>query len=138
MIPSMMNNAATTSTISKTSSLSESASVEGYLTRELDIRFIDARDLANEAKIHLGITGYPAKHQCAQVKREAKKMFRRLSPEDQQNMRALRQNLDTFKLTRSKSDSYSTCDETESCSSRTSTASRTKRGWLRRTISSGK
>jgi hypothetical protein len=50
-------------------------SVESYLTRELDIRFIDARSIVNEAKVGLGIVGYPLKEQDKLLKQEAIKIY---------------------------------------------------------------
>ena len=42
-------------------------SVESLLTRELNLRFIDARMLVTEARITLGIEGYPDRDQVDEV-----------------------------------------------------------------------
>ena len=55
--------------------------VEASLTRELDIRFIDARVLATEAKLNLGLTCYPGKAQERLITREAIRIFREERPE---------------------------------------------------------
>ena len=50
-------------------------SVESTLTRELDIRFIDARVLTTEAKLNLGIEGYPSLEQTSELIAEATRIF---------------------------------------------------------------
>jgi hypothetical protein len=49
--------------------------VEAYLTRELQIRFIDARNLTTEAKLNLGITGYVSELQSQSVIDESMAVF---------------------------------------------------------------
>lgn len=64
-------------------------SIEGILTRELDIRFIDARELVNEAKMALGITGYPTQEMKETLRNEAIQIFKRRSQKTQERMRHL-------------------------------------------------
>jgi hypothetical protein len=49
--------------------------IEGALTHDLDIRFIDARMLALEAKVNLGVEGYHGAEQHEQILEEALKIF---------------------------------------------------------------
>jgi hypothetical protein len=72
-------------------------SVEAYLTRELDIRFIDARSMVNEAKISLGIQGYPTLKQNMQVQREAIKIFEEHPISAKRGMKRLKADLERVK-----------------------------------------
>jgi hypothetical protein len=72
-------------------------SVEAYLTRELDIRFIDARSMVNEAKISLGIQGYPTLKENMQVQREAIKIFEEYPISAKRGMRRLKVDLERVK-----------------------------------------
>jgi hypothetical protein len=72
-------------------------SVEAYLTRELDIRFIDARSMVNEAKISLGIQGYPTLKQNIQVQREAIKIFEEHPVNAKRGMRRRKVDLEIVK-----------------------------------------
>jgi len=72
-------------------------SVEAYLTRALEIRFIDARDLANEAKMTLGIVGYPTKNQQRHLLRAAVEIFNSRSESDRQAMRQTSSEFETIK-----------------------------------------
>jgi hypothetical protein len=49
--------------------------IEAFLTRELMIRFIDARYIATEARLSLGIHRYPTKAQEKELQDEALKIF---------------------------------------------------------------
>jgi hypothetical protein len=60
--------------------------VEAVLTRELEIRFIDARALCNEAKLGLGVDGYPSPEQEVLLVEEAKMIFRARPEETQRAM----------------------------------------------------
>lgn len=51
-------------------------SVESLLTRELELRFIDARNMATEARFSLGVEGYPTQDQIYQIRDEAIRIFR--------------------------------------------------------------
>jgi ubiquinone biosynthesis protein UbiJ len=68
-------------------------SIEGFLTRELDIRFIDARSVVNEAKINTGITGYLTEEQALKVQKEAIEIFKGQSDEVKRTMRRLKEEL---------------------------------------------
>jgi hypothetical protein len=70
--------------------------VEAVLTRELNIRFIDARALCNEAKLGLGVVGYPSPEQEVVLVEEAKMIFRARPEETQRAMIRLKSNLDAF------------------------------------------
>jgi hypothetical protein len=72
--------------------------VEAILTRELEIRFIDARTLCNEAKLGLGIDGYPNPEQELSIVEETKMIFRARPEETQRAMRRLKTNLDAVKI----------------------------------------
>jgi hypothetical protein len=71
--------------------------VESILTRELDIRFIDARHIATEAEISLGIHGYPSKDQERELREEAIKIFGQRPQETQNTMRRLSADLEAIK-----------------------------------------
>mmetsp|Transcript_45763 Transcript_45763/g.132016 ORF Transcript_45763/g.132016 Transcript_45763/m.132016 type:complete len:121 (-) Transcript_45763:82-444(-) len=53
------------------------------LSKALGIRFIDARNIANEAKVSMGITGYPSEAEEVLLYQISVKAFRSL-PQDQQ------------------------------------------------------
>ncbi len=72
--------------------------VESFLTRELDIRFIDARNIVTEAKITLGVNGYPSKDQERQLREEAIKIFQQRPGEAQTTMRRLSADLEAIKI----------------------------------------
>jgi len=71
--------------------------VESLLTRELSIRFIDARKFATEAKLNLGVEGYPSKEQEDLVFAEAINIFRQRPEEVKTALRCLRSELDMVK-----------------------------------------
>ena len=117
--------------------------VEGILTRELEIRFIDARALCNEAKLGLGIVGYPSPEQQVLLVEEAKMIFRARPEETQNAMITLKSNLDAVKIPNgsmsSRTRAPSLCDGTEedseflsadmSISSKASSSSRKFKLW---------
>ena len=84
--------------------------VEGVLTRELEIRFIDARALCNEAKLGLGFVGYPSPEQEVLLVEEAKMLFQARPEETQRAMITLKSNLVTVKFL---SKGSLSCDGTE-------------------------
>ena len=104
-------------------------SVEAFLTRELSIRFIDARELANEARVNLGLQGYPNKDQQRKIKSQAIKIFSSLSEEEKLAMHQMNETLDSIKSVNSGylTDATSQMDydysdnESQSLHSRTST-----------------
>eukprot|EP00934_Nitzschia_sp_Nitz4_P001130 Nitzschia sp. Nitz4//scaffold137_size62074//35538//35897//NITZ4_006419-RA/size62074-processed-gene-0.91-mRNA-1//-1//CDS//3329535712//1130//frame0 len=73
------------------------STVESFLTRELDVRFIDARHITSEAKLSLGIHGYPTQEQMEFIKEEAVRIFNSLPASDQYALRKLNYDLETSK-----------------------------------------
>eukprot|EP00339_Tiarina_fusa_P028525 CAMPEP_0117047066 /NCGR_PEP_ID=MMETSP0472-20121206/32534_1 /TAXON_ID=693140 ORGANISM="Tiarina fusus, Strain LIS" /NCGR_SAMPLE_ID=MMETSP0472 /ASSEMBLY_ACC=CAM_ASM_000603 /LENGTH=129 /DNA_ID=CAMNT_0004759639 /DNA_START=110 /DNA_END=499 /DNA_ORIENTATION=+ len=102
--------------------------VEHYLTRELDIRFIDARSIATEARINLGNYGYPTEEEERLIREEACRIFRSSrSAEARRVMRQLSTSLEAVKIDQQRGggDSTSSSDdsiETGSTSSRSSSS----------------
>ena len=82
---------------------SSSSPMEGHLSRQLDIRFIDARELVNEAKLALGITGYTSKDQEPMVMQHVLSMFESLSTAEQEKMHQMNDTLTTIKSIHSQS-----------------------------------
>ena len=74
------------------------SSIESMLTRQLDLRFIDARTLANEARIALGIEGYPSRDEIHRIVGEAVDIFQHKSLDEQQSMQRLHWNLEAIKF----------------------------------------
>ena len=74
------------------------SSIESMLTRQLDLRFIDARTLATEARIALGIEGYPAKEDINTIVAKAVHIFQQKSLDEQQSMQRLHWNLEAIKF----------------------------------------
>lgn len=87
------------------------ASVESYLTRELDLRFIDARNLATEARRNLGIVGYPSRSQARQVRQEALHIYHSKTLSERRSLQQM-----NLALVNIKGDTQSTagCSETDS------------------------
>lgn len=73
-------------------------SAESYLSRELDIRFIDARVLVNEAKLNLNIHGYMDKEQQILIQREAIRLFKLRGRKEALYMRRANWELDSVKI----------------------------------------
>jgi hypothetical protein len=61
-------------------------SLASTLTRELDIRFIDARRMVNEAKSNLGILGYPEEGDERRICRETRHFFKCQSQSSKERM----------------------------------------------------
>jgi hypothetical protein len=76
---------------------SSSSSIESYLTRHFDIRFIDARNIVLEAKISLGIHGYHRKDQEGLLRNTAIQIFQHQTPESKHQMMNLKYNLDRIR-----------------------------------------
>ena len=82
-------------------------SVESIITRELDIRFIDARAIATEAKLNLGIDGYVSNQdQRDAVVNEAMKIFQQRPQSQKATMKVLNSRLNAIK---NSSDHSSVC-----------------------------
>lgn len=73
-------------------------SVESYLTRELSIRFIDARSFVTEAKVSLGINGYPDKSQLALLREESIRLFLQSPEGTKRKLQRLNADLQAVKL----------------------------------------
>lgn len=87
--------------------------VEAHLTRQLDIRFIDARTLCTEAKVSLGVEGYPTEDQEGMLIQEAVQIFERRPNEAKTTMRRLKSSLDA--VTKSPmGSSFKTCESSDS------------------------
>jgi hypothetical protein len=63
--------------------------VESFLTRELTLRFIDARNIATEAKLNLEILHYPTKDQEQAIREEACRIFASRPKEQRQAMQRM-------------------------------------------------
>ena len=87
--------------------------VEAYLTRQLNIRFIDARTLCTEAKVSLGVEGYPTDDQEVMLIQEAIQIFARRPNETKTTMRRLKLNLDAI-TSPAGSASFKTCESSDS------------------------
>ena len=87
--------------------------VEAYLTRQLNIRFIDARTLCTEAKVSLGVEGYPTDDQEVMLIQEAIQIFARRPNETKTTMRRLKSNLDAI-TSPAGSASIKTCESSDS------------------------
>jgi hypothetical protein len=74
-----------------------SITLESTLTREFDIRFIDARSIVNEAKVKMGIFGYPSKGDEPKICREARRLFESQSHADKEAMWRLSANFQAIK-----------------------------------------
>ena len=97
--------------------------VEAVLTRTFDITFIDARTIANEAKMNLGIQGYPSKRQQKLLVNEAINIFERYPDEVRNNMQIQKASLDSMKINTgalSYASSVSDMDNTEGSGASTS------------------
>ena len=73
-------------------------SVESILTRELDVLFIDARGLAAEARLSLGMDGYPSKNEIYLLRDEAVRIFRAKSQDEQTAYRRRNWDLEAVKI----------------------------------------
>ena len=85
--------------------------IESILTRELELRFIDARALATEARVSLGIHGYPTQEEEQQVVAEAVSIFERRPSESRRAMQSLKYDLDAVKMPIGSLSSHSADDE---------------------------
>lgn len=63
--------------------------VESILSRELGLRFIDARYISNEAKVSLGIHGYPTSDQFHALREEAIRLYNEKPQEEKLTLRQL-------------------------------------------------
>ena len=73
-------------------------SIESSLTRELEIRFIDARAIATEAKLNLGIDGYPSEYEERAIINESVRIFHQDKTQSEKHaMRILSTRLNSIK-----------------------------------------
>jgi hypothetical protein len=77
--------------------------IEAALTRELGIRFIDARCLATEARLREGVEGYPTEQQKVSLLRTALEIFREKSEDERYAMKQLNEDLESVKSSHSHS-----------------------------------
>ena len=78
-------------------------SVEAVLKRDLEIQFLDARAIVTEAKLNLGIQGYPSAGQNELIYEECMKVFYNKPVSDQRMMRAHKSDMDIAKASISSS-----------------------------------
>ena len=100
-------------------------SIESTLTRELEIRFIDARAIATEAKLNLGIEGYvSSQDQQVAIQEEALRIFTQdKSERERMGMRILSSRLNSIKSSSSHGTSSDDEDKASSVGRRSSAAS---------------
>ena len=75
-------------------------SAEISITRKLQLTYIDARSLINEARITLGIIGYLNDDQRALVEEEAIKIFHSKPRQERQRLQKTKSDFDEFKTAR--------------------------------------
>ena len=123
-------------------------SIEASLTRDLHIRFIDARAITNEARIRCGIEGYPTREQQSIIQAEAIKIFQEKPETEKDMLRRMNYNLELIKSNHSGHSNGSsskptrrttvggseTQDESESSSS-DSASTHSRKGWFQRRFS---
>ena len=72
--------------------------VESSVSRELEIRFIDAKAIVTDAKLNLGIEGYPSERQARYLQTEAIRIFvEEKSETERLHMRLLHDKLNQVK-----------------------------------------
>jgi hypothetical protein len=102
--------------------------IEAALTRELGIRFIDARCLATEAKLREAIEGYPTEEQKAKLLQTAFVLFDEKSEDEQFAMKQLNDDLESVKSSHSHSVKRGGHDQDGSEHSCSTIASQNSRG----------
>lgn len=88
--------------------------VESLLVRELDLRFIDARDIAAEARIALAIEGYPTKDQASMILDEAIRIFQSKPDKEQNHMRRMNLELEAIKTSAGSQSGWDCMDSSSS------------------------
>ena len=73
-------------------------SIESTLSRELNISFLDARRLAADARVGLGIEGYSSKDQEEDILAESMALFYQSSSEKRRSLRASKTTLENHKI----------------------------------------
>jgi zona occludens toxin (predicted ATPase) len=97
--------------------------VEVYLTRQLNIRFIDARTLCIEAKLSLGVDGYYAQNKEQMLIDEAIRIYGKRPNEEQQAMRRLKTDLDAIKIPTGSLSTRRVCHVVDECDTEASNSS---------------
>jgi len=72
--------------------------IEAAITRKLSITFLAARELANEAKINLAVTGYPSPEMKLALIEESCKIFQNKPKNKQNEMKKQRNTLENTKM----------------------------------------
>eukprot|EP00934_Nitzschia_sp_Nitz4_P001406 Nitzschia sp. Nitz4//scaffold130_size63480//46915//47355//NITZ4_006256-RA/size63480-processed-gene-0.94-mRNA-1//-1//CDS//3329535210//1406//frame0 len=90
-------------------------SLTSDLSRQLDIRFIDARNLLNQAKLNLEIHGYVQdEHSNQQIQDEALRLFHERNGSEQLEMKQANWSLEAAKISTSSSSLSSSSDSRSS------------------------
>ena len=71
--------------------------IASRLSRELDVSFIDARNIAAEARVVLAIEGYPTADQVSMIVDEARRIFQNMPMDEQKRLRMKNLELETIK-----------------------------------------
>ena len=71
--------------------------IASRLSRELDVSFIDARNIAAEARVVLAIEGYPTADQVSMIVDEAHRIFQNMPVDEQKRLRMKNLELETIK-----------------------------------------
>ena len=71
--------------------------IASRLSRELDVSFIDARNIAAEARVVLAIEGYPTADQVSMIVDEAHRIFQNMPMDEQKRLRMKNLELETIK-----------------------------------------
>ena len=105
-----------------------STTIEATLTRELGIRFIDARQLATQARLQLGVKGYPSNETKLELIQLAMDMFQHdLSEEKRQELQYTNAKFQMVKDEISRPSGSVNCDgDKASCVSSTESRGTTK------------
>eukprot|EP00934_Nitzschia_sp_Nitz4_P001142 Nitzschia sp. Nitz4//scaffold186_size43309//5543//5875//NITZ4_007315-RA/size43309-processed-gene-0.35-mRNA-1//-1//CDS//3329539752//1142//frame0 len=73
------------------------SSIESMITRELDVRFIDAHVIVNEAKISLGLEGYPKQQDIERIHAESVRLFFTKTKDERESLRRMHWDLESVK-----------------------------------------
>jgi hypothetical protein len=91
--------------------------VEHELTRELDIRFIDARSIVNDAKVMLSIQGYTSKEDDVKIRHAALHIFDQQPESSKRTMRSMSAGLEAVKISNGSVSSSKEFSDADSCHS---------------------
>lgn len=116
-------------------------SIEASLTRDLNIRFIDAKEITNEARVRCGIQGYPTREQQRVIVSQALKIFEQKSEEEKACLRRMNADMELIIKGSRGGGSRSIVTRSDTpeslCSSDSLSAGgeRSRKGWLQRRLS---